>query len=307
MISEVNSKSRNHNDSVRKFAVMKPPILSYTPIEGKTYTLFGSSDSTHEYYQTIRALAARILIENELETVLMALRKYSPNKQLLKKILRGSLGNSLISFILKTIHEPLKQYTRATAGHLESLSLWKKLRDHRLSTTEEQYHLYMLEIELTNRLNRLSFIKADRKISLQPYCLKDQSVSCKAKKKGRDYQCTGCSRQCFQHAASRILKENQIDPLIWMGGSISKTAIAAHRDNQSFGILGIACIPELVWGMRKCMKYGIPVVGIPLNANRCIRWWGEFHPNSIDLAELENLLTDFRNPPINTQIPNDKY
>jgi hypothetical protein len=38
------------------------------------------------------------------------------------------------------------------------------------------------------------------------------------------------------------------------------------------------------------MKNNIPVVGLPLNANRCRRWFGEFHPNSIDLDELEGLL-----------------
>jgi hypothetical protein len=66
---------------------------------------------------------------------------------------------------------------------------------------------------------------------------------------------------------------------------------AAFKNHQTFGILGIACVPELVMGMRKCRKNGIPVVGIPLNANRCIRWFGEFHQNSVDLDELEKLFT----------------
>jgi hypothetical protein len=44
-------------------------------------------------------------------------------------------------------------------------------------------------------------------------------------------------------------------------------------------------------GMRNCRKKGIPVLGLPLNANRCIRWFGEFFPNSIDLHELEKLIS----------------
>jgi hypothetical protein len=47
---------------------------------------------------------------------------------------------------------------------------------------------------------------------------------------------------------------------------------------------------ELTFGMRSCRSKGIPVMGIPLNANRCIRWFGEFFPNSIDLPELERLV-----------------
>lgn len=34
----------------------------------------------------------------------------------------------------------------------------------------------------------------------------------------------------------------------------------------------IACIVELANGMKSCRKARIPVVGIPLNANRCIHW-----------------------------------
>lgn len=62
------------------------------------------------------------------------------------------------------------------------------------------------------------------------------------------------------------------------------------KRKKTFGILGIACIPELMWGMRNCRKNNIPVVGIPLNANCCVRWFGEFFPNSIDLKELERVV-----------------
>ena len=46
--------------------------------------------------------------------------------------------------------------------------------------------------------------------------------------------------------------------------------------------------------MRQCRRNNIPVPGIPLNANRCIRWYGEFFQNSIDLDELEKLLKAWR-------------
>jgi uncharacterized protein len=148
----------------------------------------------------------------------------------------------------------------------------------------------MLEIEMTNRLFRIDFKKSDRKIALLPYCLKDLYVSCKADKKGFDYQCRHCSSNCFQNQASIILRNNGVEPYIWMGGNIKELIRITRKSGLQPGVLGIACIPELVWGMRKCRKYKIPVVGIPLNANRCIRWFGEFYPNSINLVELRKLL-----------------
>jgi hypothetical protein len=148
----------------------------------------------------------------------------------------------------------------------------------------------MLEIELTNRLFVKEFIEADKKIALMPYCLQDFSVSCKSSKDGFDYRCKHCSAKCFQNHASRILEEHNIEPYIWMGGNTKQLAKYTFHEKRTFGVLGIACIPELTSGMRTCRKNNIPVIGIPLNANRCIRWFGEFFPNSIDLAELEKLL-----------------
>ncbi len=55
--------------------------------------------------------------------------------------------------------------------------------------------------------------------------------------------------------------------------------------------MGIASIPELVLGMRKCQKLNIPVVGLPLDANLRIRWMGEFHENSVNLKILEKLIS----------------
>lgn len=270
---------------------MKSIESKQTKIEGKTYSLFGNSDSTDSYYQLISSLADKIIENNpDISSVIEILIRYSSKKRYLQKILRNPVRDELISDWINLIDLELKQFTQKTEKHLKDLSFTKTF-DRRLLTTREQYHLYMLEIELTNRMNVVRFKNADRKIALTPYCLQDFTVSCKAAKTGFDYQCKSCSSVCFQNHAGSILKKNNIEPFIWMGGSIKELAKSTLKNGQNFGILGIACIPELVWGIRKCNKYNIPVVGIPLNANRCIRWFGEFFPNSINLNELEKLVS----------------
>jgi hypothetical protein len=262
----------------------------YLPVNGKTYSLFGKSDSTSEYYETIRMLTDKILALNpETGDLIDNIRRFSSKKRILKKSLGIKDHDSLMEVILNLIDPYLRIYTENTEEHLRTLPL-SKFWDRRLATSREQYHLYMLEIELTNRLYAPEFIKADRKIALMPYCLQDFSVSCKSEKNGFDYQCKHCSAKCFQNHASTILKDHHIEPYIWMGGNMKQLAKYTTKERRSFGVLGIACIVELTWGMRNCRKNGIPVVGIPLNANRCIRWFGEFFPNSIDLCELERLV-----------------
>jgi hypothetical protein len=60
------------------------------------------------------------------------------------------------------------------------------------------------------------------------------------------------------------------------------------------GVLGIACIPELLAGMRRCARAGVPVLGLPLDANRCGRWLGEFRQNTVNLDRLELLASAAR-------------
>jgi hypothetical protein len=270
---------------------MRSVSPEYSPVNGKTYSLFGKSDSTSGYYETIRMLADKILSLNpDTRDLINNIRTFSSKKRILKKSLSNEDSDSLMSVILNLIDPYLKKYTENAEEHLRTLPL-SKYWDRRLATTREQYHLYMLEIELTNRLFVPEFIKADKKIALMPYCLQDFTVKCKSEKSGFDYQCKYCSAKCFQNHASEILKIHHIEPYIWMGGNMKQMAKYTTKERRSFGVLGIACIAELAWGMRNCRKNNIPVVGIPLNANRCIRWFGEFFPNSVDLNELERLVT----------------
>jgi hypothetical protein len=272
---------------------MTPAHPKYETIQGKTYSLFGTSRNTEGYFRLMHELADRILeIEPDIKMVIRELNEYSSKKRLLKNILNGKGPERLISNILLTISHDLEKYSQNTEMHLHQLPFWKSIWDKRLATSREQYHLYMFEIELTNRLNRAAFRKADRKIALLPHCLRDFSVDCKAVKNGFDPQCKHCSKKCFQNATSNLLEKHNIEPYIWMGGDFKKLARETIKDGKTFAVLGIACIPELTMGMRRCRKHHIPVVGIPLNANRCIRWFGEFKPNSVNLEQLEKLIYD---------------
>jgi len=263
----------------------------YSHIEGKTYTLFGNSDSTGEYYKTISDLADRVSsLYPDIDKLLEKLQRFSARKRSLRKALKKKIDGSMMDDILNLIDPYLNRYTVLTEEHLKHIPL-SKLWDKGIATSREQYHLYMLEAELTNRLNIRNFSKAGRKVALLPYCLQDFTVDCKSEKNGFDYQCRHCSVGCYQNYTSRILRDNNIEPYIWQGGNIKKLAKETMVERKSFAVLGIACIPELINGMRVCRKNSIPVVGLPLNANRCIRWFGKFFPNSVDLEELNRLLS----------------
>jgi len=133
---------------------------SYVPVAGKTYSQFGSALSTEPYYDRVRRLADGILrtVPGE-ESLLGLIRKAGGRKRLLARAARREDGTA-ISFILRTLGNSLSPYTTNVRTHLKGLS-FRSVTDRRLRTTEEQYHLHMLEIELANRVHRDRFLQSD--------------------------------------------------------------------------------------------------------------------------------------------------
>jgi hypothetical protein len=122
-----------------------------------------------------------------------------------------------------------------------------------------------------------------------PHCLRDFRTECRSAPGDLDTVCVGCSETCFLHRVSTLLREAGIHPYIWRNAELG-SLFRRLDDRGSIGVLGIACIPELAGGIRACMGRNVPVVGIPLDANRCARWMGRFEENSVNMERLRELL-----------------
>jgi len=261
------------------------------PGQGKTYSLFGDDCDSSAYYDRIRLLADNLeKQEADLQHALESVRRESRSKRHLKSLARREADVSKEASLARALREQLSQYTVNVALHLAELSLAHRW-DRVLSTSEEQYHFHMLEIELVNRLNASEFRACDMRLAFLPHCLHDVTVTCQSVIRGEDHVCKGCSKDCVLNAVSKLLRRHHVTPYIWMTANLRSLLRRLRKQGKVVGVLGIACIPELVRGMRLCMKAGVPVIGVPLDANRCARWWDQFFPNSANVGELERLLS----------------
>jgi len=105
---------------------MSSLIPEYSPVNGKTYSLFGNSDSTSGYYETIGMLADKILDLNPDPRYLIDyITKFSSKKKTLKRSLETKKSTNLLTDILNLIHPYLKKYTENTEEHLKTLPLLK--------------------------------------------------------------------------------------------------------------------------------------------------------------------------------------
>ena len=259
-------------------------------VKGRTYTLYAEDGNSSGYYARVEKLAEEFINltggrDELLKTVRMMSRRYSFGSVLDLKRIDFTFRN----VILNRLKNDLSDYTGDINYHLKNLPILKKFNPE-LSASEEQYFFYMLEVELVNRIYSKGFKACNYKIALLPHCLHDLERNCTARKDGLDYVCRGCSKNCYINKVSKILRDNDIIPYIWKAAERKTVFKTLRKEHPGLGIFGIACIPELVSGMRACIDNHIPVAGIPLDANKCSRWLGDFYPNSVNLQKLQRIL-----------------
>jgi hypothetical protein len=259
-------------------------------ISGKTYSLYGHQGDTEQYYRRIRELTDLFLQKcPDQKRLLYHLQRASKNSSLAEKLSARYVDHSLISSIRKTLKDSLSVYTKAVDGHLKSLTFSQRF-DRTLRTKEQQYHLYMVEIELLNRIYREAFKGSQYKFALIAHCLRDFRPRCRSVPGDFEEICEGCTEDCFINLGSLLLKRYSIHPYISVTMELERLFMKIKAEHPNSGALGIACVPELVHGMRLCIKLDIPAVGVPLDANRCARWMKECRASSFNPKELEELI-----------------
>jgi len=259
-------------------------------IEGKTYSLHGGNDDSEQYYETIKNLAD-LLIELFPDTnrLLSLIRNAGRGNPIRRWLRIRSFQAETIGDIGAQLKGSLSVYTQMVESHLRSLSLRKRF-DDTISAKEAQYHLYMLEIELVNRVYSEQFQQSDYKFALMAHCLRDFRPSCRSEPGEIEAVCKGCTDNCQLNLAGELLRRHDIDPYISVEIEQEKVLAKLKRESPRIGALGIACVPELARGMRLCISLGIPPVGVPLDANRCRRWMGKAHETSFNMRQLNKLL-----------------
>jgi hypothetical protein len=261
----------------------------YTPVQGKTYSLFAGGDDSEPYFAAIKRLAEVFLQRCPDGNRLLSLIQPVGERSWLRGLKTTPAERQLLHEVRQTLRQSLSIYTPHVAHHLKTLPRAKR-RDETLTTTEEKYHLYMLEIELVNRLYREAFQSSGYKFALLAHCLRDFRPACRSEAGEFEAVCRGCTADCLIHLGSVLLEKYGIEPYISVERDQEKLFRRLKHEHPSIGALGIACIPELARGMRLCLRTGIAPVGIPLNANRCARWMSEAHETSFNLEQLDSLL-----------------
>jgi len=185
-----------------------------------------------------------------------------------------------------------EEYTSSVDEYIEARGAYYHNREDILFCTRPQaeYHLNIVCAEILNRSYRQEFDNARKKIVLLPTCMRKTEAKCMAAP-GREKICAKCDPDC---TICRITKECEKcgaeTRLIPHSSDFSDT-LRIWQNDKRYGLVGIACILNLLRGGYEMRALGIPSQCVFLDWGGCKGHWSESGiPTDINMSRLIHIL-----------------
>ncbi|WP_410771817.1 DUF116 domain-containing protein [Fontibacillus sp. BL9] len=186
--------------------------------------------------------------------------------------------------------DALGRYTVHVERYIDQHAQRLKWKENMIFCTRGrvEYHLNMVGAEMMNRAFRENFLNTEQKRVLLPICMRQKGESgCKAVATDNGYVCRSCSKDCQVKLITDLGKKHGFQVFIIPHAS---TAFGRqHIQPGKVGIVGVACILNLISGGYQAKRLGYEPQCVLLNNSGCIKHWHETGlVTDIDLSRLLN-------------------
>lgn len=136
---------------------------------------------------------------------------------------------------------------------------------------KKQYYFNMLCAQIMNEVYHEEFLKCKNKKIFAPACMRQVEKKCKCVKGNYGYICRKCSSVCNINLLSRLVEKKNIEVcIIPHETDIKKLNI---KEKDKIGIIGIACITNLMSGGWKALRLGFIPQCVFLDYCGCEKHW----------------------------------
>lgn len=151
-----------------------------------------------------------------------------------------------------------------------------------------EYHLNMVGAELMNQAFRERFLKTERKAILLPICMREKKDRCKAIKSTNGIICNNCTPNCRVSQLTQLGKKYNFEVYIIPHES---SDFPKNMSKNGLGIIGVACVTNLLSGGWKATSLGMEAQCVLLNYCGCKKHWHDSGiVTDIDISRLKKLL-----------------
>ncbi|HEY9122803.1 MAG TPA: DUF116 domain-containing protein [Bacteroidales bacterium] len=209
-------------------------------------------------------------------------------KQLLSKV------SSYATYFSDLSRNALGQYTNGVHNYLKNIHPQMKNREDYIfcGRKEEEYLMNLVGAEVLNKSLKKSFSQASKRVILLPTCMcKPDNGQCKAIFAEIEGKCTSCSRNCIVNTIkNQVEDKNTTVALITHSSSFSRV-LQKYENQTGVGLVGIACILNLLTGGYELKRLNIPAQCVFLNYSGCKKHWTKDGvPTTLYIEQLKQIL-----------------
>lgn len=204
-------------------------------------------------------------------------------------------------------------YTTGVDGFTNKVVEEYKNREDAISVNKRsvEYHLNMVGAEVMNGVFSDRFQAKYYKVLLLPPCMRKPSASgCCAVATERGSICTGCNEDCAVNQLRKTGLQEGFEVLIMHHASRPPDWLSDPEKNFNTGIIGVACLTNLVTGGWIIQSLGLPAQCVVLDHCGCRHWYKEPISTALNGKELairlnttiSNCRINLRTSGINSQL-----
>ncbi|MTI56284.1 DUF116 domain-containing protein [Geosporobacter ferrireducens] len=266
----------------KQFLSYHTELSSMTPIQNMSqlHKLIRWLEATGEFGSEVKRLKAW---ERYLKTL-----PYKDTLIMLETIL------SFARWFERRSEEILGQYTAYVNQYLhKSKNKYNRREDIIFCNRRRvEYHLNMVGAEIMNRVFREDFLKTHKRILLLPICMTSpRYLKCQSEGFGKDFKCKACSKECMVNQLTKLEKGLNFRVMV----VLHESSISAYNRKDTLfdshtGVIGVACILNLISGGWMLKDMGIPAQCVPLDYCGCKKHWHDKGiPTCINFKKLQEI------------------
>lgn len=175
---------------------------------------------------------------------------------------------------LKLSESKLGKYTTKVPDFIEKAKVIYKDRNDLVFVTRHrnEYYINMVGAQILNNVFRDEFKLASKVFVFVPGCMAAQLDKCKAEACDLGYTCIKCTDTCPINLTGQVSeKYNARTVIIYHNSELYKTKVSYVE--TKVGVIGIACVLNLISGGLKAKELGYVPQCVLLNYCGCIQHW----------------------------------
>ncbi len=301
-LKEISGNMLTLLSNIRNSNVMLKPGVDF--LRGIMSTVFLSPD----LYDNIASIEPSMENYEKLTSWLKATGEFNHEVKrldLLKDYLKTLKEKDAVDFVASTItfalwfenssEENIGIYTQNVERYLNELRPKRYWHEDVIfcGRRRVEYHLNMVGAEIMNKIFRKSFEHTAKKLLLLPACMRLHPASkCLGKETGVGIKCAMCSPDCQVGKLTKLGSEHKFGVVIVPHESSISAAVPGKKlIDKDTGVIGVACVLNLISGGLKLKELGVPAQCVLLDYCGCKNHWhDEGMPTCINIGKLKEIL-----------------